>query len=41
MLIDDCKIENVFVNEYLSFKYELNRKDDDALFELVGVKNLI
>lgn len=39
MLIDGNNIEDIFKEEYLSFRYECNRKDEDLLFELVGIKS--
>lgn len=38
MVIDNFKPSKIFVDDYLNFKFEKNRKDNDTLFELMGIK---
>jgi hypothetical protein len=38
MVIDNFKPSEIFIAEYLNFKYEKERKNEDTLFEIMGVK---
>jgi hypothetical protein len=37
MILDDFKLNKIFTDEYLYFRYEKNRKAKDSLFELINI----
>ncbi|MBS1535266.1 MAG: putative phage abortive infection protein [Bacteroidetes bacterium] len=39
MIIDEFLPSKVFVEEYLNFRYEKGRRENDPLFELIGIKS--
>ncbi len=41
LVIEDFKLEKIFNNDYSNYAYEINRKDEDGLFELVDIKSTL